>query len=799
GQIDPTTILVKARGLEDDFHRKMGAGHKKLKHVKWSIVKLKKPEDIRDYEESGLFDWVSPNRIYNVVTTPDDPLFAQQWCHQVMQSQSAWDIATGSDVVVAVIDTGINYTHPDLIDNLWTGPGGEHGYTAIGGTLRIGGQDDHFHGSHVAGIIGAVGNNNLGVVGVNWRIKLLSMKFLTAQGSGSGADAILLIEKLIELKQQGVNIRISNNSWGGGGYDFALEDAFREAENAGILNICAAGNDATDTDDFPFSPSSLDVEGIVSVLASDSGDNRAYFSNYGVESTDIFSPGVRIVSTALGTNYVLASGTSMASPQVAGAAAMLFALNPALTPGQAKQILLDPGSYDRIDHPLNSTGGGRVNVHKLWNSPLIQNPPPPNHPPAITLLPDTNRVFVAVGETVPLAIFANDPDGDAIFYRTSWDTHKYPWFLRYMMGGVQPGAVTNFSGDTLTNILFVTGKNLAQDQNTKIRLTAADGRGAGASRRISAWTPRNEALVNDLQATILGFWVWKDATNWPWFRLDVDPDYPAISTVRFHLKAYGGAVSGGGFGVTCCFEPNVDHRAHWNGFIEGSESVRPIVMDGLGNFATGPSSVLFVGNATLRPPVVRAVYNTQRGPAPLQVTADLRGTSPGDATRLFYTVLLLDEGGVTLDIFNPLRQFTLSEPGVYAVEFTATDYYQPISDRIVDIFTVLPPADTANQPSPSPPPSPILTPPQDLSVTLLENGLLHLRWTDTATGEDRWMVEIASKAKGPWRPWRPLATLPADSHSYTFDRIRGDHRFRITAGKNSRRGLYSNVASIRIR
>lgn len=690
---DGDVILVKRRGPPaqiDAFHKEHGGNVTRFKFIPWDAVEIKgKPHAYGRYKNSRLFDAVQFQKIYTTNAIPNDPLFNQQWDLPKIDAPGAWDKATSNNVIVAVIDTGVDYSHPDLVNNLWTGPGGEHGYTALGGVLTNGGRDDHFHGTHVAGTIGAMANNAIGVAGINWRTKIASFKFLSAGGFGSTRDAILCIEKMIDLKQAGQNLRVSNNSWGGTGYDAALEDAFREAENAGILNICAAGNNGFDTDINNFSPASLPLTGIVSVLASDQNDNKASFSNYGVESTDLLAPGVAILNCKLNGDYWLLSGTSMASPHVAGACAMVFALNPALKPDQAKTILLNPTSYDRTSFVLNSTGGGRLNLKKLWNNSLIQNPPPANAPPVITRSPPTNIVVVAAGQTVPISISAVDPEGQTPIYGMRWDTYRLPWFYRWMMGGGEPGAVTNFSGSANTNFFAVTGKSKALDQSVIIRFSASDGAGGGASARTTAVTYRDESKVLDIKSAIRGFRIW-DVDNHPWFRLDMDTNYPALNIVQFDLQIYGGDSSGGGVGSPCCHPPNQDIRAPYDGFINGSFSVRAFVMDEHGNAASSPQSQYFVSNATLRPPTVRMTVNTTRGVAPLTVTANMSATLPGSATKLMYLALFLDEGGVTVDIFNPVRQFTLTEPGTYAVEFTASDFSQPLADAVIETFTVLP-------------------------------------------------------------------------------------------------------------
>lgn len=782
--IDTTAILVKPKrpGLAaDDFHRGRKAKVKKLKHLRWEIVQDPAPGDFAAYQASGLFV-ASRSYVYTPVAVPNDPLFNQQWCHQVMESAAAWDLRTSNDVVVAVIDTGINYSHPDLAGNLWTGPNGEHGFSAFGGVLTVGGQDDHFHGSHCAGIIGAIGNNALGVAGVNWRLKLISFKFLSASGSGSTGDGVICIDKMIDLKRSGVNIRVSNNSWGAPGYDLALEDAFREAENAGILNICAAGNNGQDTDEQDFTPSTLKVDGIVSVLASDSRDQKAIFSNFGIETTDIFAPGVNILSTVLGTGFQAASGTSMASPQVAGAAAMLFALNPSLTPAQAKSVLLHPDSYDRVSFAENTTGGGRLNLRKLWNNPAINNPPPPNQAPSITASPDTNVIFTPG----TMAVTGSDPDGDPLFYRSTWKL-EYPWIIWHGLG--QPP----LSYSAATNSVSVNGSSWALDQARNIRMTVSDGRGGSAAHNAVAWTTRNESLVRDLGRLVTGWKVWL-VDGRVWFRLDVSGD---TSGVRYEVVAMPQLQ----FGSPCCFNPNQDYQAvNTAPAPPGSYSVRAHLFDSSGNFATGPWTSLIVSSTT-KPPEARITYNTRRGPAPLQVVADMRGTALGDVQRPYYTAMPWQQGGFSTDIANPVRTFTLETPGVHWIEFTVFDAVYPLQDRIVEYFTVLPVSGigTNEPPLPPPPPTPDLTAPQNL-VASYSSGTMNVRWVETAASEDRVELWVQSKLKGPWGDWRLQAMLPADSATYSFTPARGQFQFRAKVCKSDLCSVWSNTSSsVRVR
>lgn len=276
---------------------------------------------------------VEPNYIVHADALPDDPGYDQLWGMERIGAPAVWDVSTGSsDVIVAILDTGIRHTHQDLADNLWVNPaptfGDVHGarWTNGDGTITSGDpMDGHGHGTHVAGTIGAVGNNGIGVVGVNWSVKLMALKFLADSGSGSTADAIAAIEYAIAH-----GAHLSNNSWGGGPYSAALEAAIDAAGAANQLFVAAAGNSGSDNDLNPHYPSSYALENIIAVASITSSGALSSFSCYGAASVDLAAPGSDIYScwSTSDAAYNTISGTSMATPHVSGAVAMLLALQP---------------------------------------------------------------------------------------------------------------------------------------------------------------------------------------------------------------------------------------------------------------------------------------------------------------------------------------------------------------------------------------------------------------------------------------------------------------------------------------
>ncbi len=312
---------------------------------------------------SGAVTSCSPNYQVRISATPNDPRFGELWGLQNnaggANAQAAWDSTTGTqDVVVAVIDTGVDYNHQDLSANMWVNTGeipsngldddgngyvdDIHGYNAVANNGNP--FDDNAHGTHCAGTIGGRGNNGIGVAGINWQVKIMALKFLSATGSGSLSDAIEAINYMVTMKNRGVNVRVANNSWGGGGYSSTLASAISRANDAGIVFAAAAGNESNDNDASPSYPASYNYPNVVSVAAIDVNANLANFSNYGASSVDIAAPGVQILSTIPGNTYAKYSGTSMATPHVSGALALLFGAQPSLNVGQAITRMYETGS-----------------------------------------------------------------------------------------------------------------------------------------------------------------------------------------------------------------------------------------------------------------------------------------------------------------------------------------------------------------------------------------------------------------------------------------------------------------------
>lgn len=365
--------------------------------------RLNSPMEVAEYLQNTphpYIEYAEPNFIYTIdATIPNDPNFSQLWGqdnsndHDI-DAPEAWDISHDcSDVVVGVIDTGVDWTHPDLVNNIWqnlhedlNGDGvlkyinnewvfdpndidgidnDGNGYIDdfIGWDFKNNDndpRDDHSHGTHCAGTIGARGNNGIGVAGVCWEAKIMALKFMSANGGGSSTHAIAALNYATAN-----GAKITNNSWGGGGYSIALYNAIQNAQNSNALFVAAAGNDANNNDIDPFYPASYTLGNIIAVAATTSNDALSSFSHYGANSVDLGAPGSSIYSTTPNNTYGNKNGTSMATPHVAGAAALVHCAG--MSYADIKAAILNS-----VDILPNLSGkcltGGRLNLYQALSN-----------------------------------------------------------------------------------------------------------------------------------------------------------------------------------------------------------------------------------------------------------------------------------------------------------------------------------------------------------------------------------------------------------------------------------------------
>ena len=368
---------------------------------------------------------------------PNDPSFASQWAlggtgtsGPGLHAADAWGVTTGSrQVVVAVIDSGIDFTHPDLAANIWTNPleiagNGKdddgngyvddvHGWDFVDNDNTP--QDGFYHGTFVSGIIGAVGNNSLGVSGVNWQVSILPVRFQGNNGLGYTGAAIYALNYVTQLKREGIPIVATNISWGGlTSLSSSVDTAIRAEVAAGITVVVAAGNDGSDTDLVPRYPSSFTSDGMITVAATDSADRLAGFSNYGATSIDVGAPGVGILSTLPGGRYGSISGTSFAAPQVTGTVALLAAARPNATVAQIRSAILD--SVDVVPGLTGKVAtGGRVNAFAALERITTKVAPAPVPAPVPTPTP---------APVVFARVFADE------FNRPNTSSLRAPWVTK---------------------------------------------------------------------------------------------------------------------------------------------------------------------------------------------------------------------------------------------------------------------------------------------------------------------------------------------------------------------------------
>jgi subtilisin family serine protease len=360
---------------------------KSFKNKKGKIVKLRHgitPEEaVKKLKKYSNVKYACLNYIRRACLTPNDPGYSNQWAWPKIDAPSAWDITTGDNTItVGVLDSGIDLDHPDLQDNIWVNqleadgiPGVDddnNGYIDdINGWNTITDSptpaDDHGHGSHCSGIIGAVAENGIGGVGANWAISIMPLKFLDSDGDGLDSNAIKCIDYAIATKAAGsCDLQILSNSWGGFGKSPALKAAIERARDAGIIFVASAGNETynIDSSGCTYHPGGLNVSNIVSVAATTTSDRIAGFSNYGSSLCTLAAPGVDILSCDNLGGFDSYSGTSASCAFVSGVFALTLSANSSLTIDQLiDQVLVNVDPLRASQQNRTSTGG-RLNANR---------------------------------------------------------------------------------------------------------------------------------------------------------------------------------------------------------------------------------------------------------------------------------------------------------------------------------------------------------------------------------------------------------------------------------------------------
>ncbi|HYX40573.1 MAG TPA: S8 family serine peptidase, partial [Pyrinomonadaceae bacterium] len=421
------------------------------------------------------------NYIVQPTATPNDPQFTQQWALQNtgqnvqgiagtpgadIKATAAWDVDTnrGSTAnVVGIVDTGIDYNHPDLAANVWSAPAaftvnirgvaincaaGTHGFNALTSTCDPLDDDAGSHGTHIAGIVGAVGNNSAGVSGVNWNASLMGLKFISPSG-GDIAHAIDAISFAIQAKSAfaataGANVRVLNNSWGPadsvgqGGFSQELLNTINEANDNQMLFVASAGNLSSNNDTTPYYPASYaappnNAANVISVAATNQSDALAGFSNYGATSVDVAAPGVSILSTTHNNTYGYLSGTSQAAAFTSGAAALVLARCSALDTSTLKSTLLT--NADALASLNGKTKGSQANTGRRLNVNAALSACAAAYPPSVTRSLST-VADAYVNKALATTNFGNATELQVKQTSAGDDSHDRYTYLRFDLSSV---------------------------------------------------------------------------------------------------------------------------------------------------------------------------------------------------------------------------------------------------------------------------------------------------------------------------------------------------------------------------
>jgi subtilisin family serine protease len=587
-------------------------------------------------------EYAEPNYLLQSDAVPDDPWFHDLWglfntgqdlgvpgiAGADIDAVRAWEITTGSrDHAVAIIDSGIDYTHPDLAGNVWSAPsaftvriGGElvdgeivggqeitcdagtHGFNAV--TRSCDPFDDFGHGTHVAGTIGAVGNNGLGLAGVNWTTSIMAAKFLADDGFGSLSDAIDAIDFVIQASAAtGANVRVLSNSWSGGGFSQALLDQINRANDHDMLFVASAGNNGLNNDLTPRYPASYTAPNVIAVASSDNRDALAGSSNYGAVSVHLAAPGVNVLSTFPNDPfYQYMSGTSMAVPHVSGAALLVLARCP-LTTTELKDSLL--GTVDPVAALAGRVAtGGRLNVNNAIHVCVPWNPDF-----TLRALPDSKAVAAGAGVSYVVAIESVEGFGDAV---------------SFSVDGLPAGAGATFNPATVTgsgaSSLAVTSSASTPLGSYPLTITATSGSLAHSATVILSIVANRPPVAVDDSVTVNE----DTSAAVPILANDSDPDGDPITIVATAPGAHGNTFQNEGGGVS--YVPQSNYT--------GPDTFAYTIGDGRGGTATATVSVTILPVNDAPRGTNQAVTTAEDTPAPIT----LSGTDAEGDPLSFFTV-----------------------------------------------------------------------------------------------------------------------------------------------------------------
>ena len=518
---NPTAVLVRFEdGATEEYKQAVRAmvGDGSFRVVETALgselVNIKVRVDVAIERLSPWVLYAERDWVVRKSLTPNDPSFVNTWgmnntgqtvngdpgvANADINAPEAWNTFTGNaNFKIAIIDTGTQYTHPDLAANIFNNTAelvngiddDGNGYVDdIRGwdffSIDNNPDDTDGHGTHTAGTVGAVGNNGVGVAGVNWACKLVPLRFLGPTG-GFTSDAVLAVNYC-----RTNNIKVSNNSWGGGGFTQTLFDAINNAKTVGHLFVAAAGNSNINMEVSQQYPGGYNLDNIICVAAMTNDNTRATFSNYGSVSVDLGAPGQTILSTYFGSAYAYLSGTSMACPHVAGAAAMVYGFNPTWTYTQVRSRLLTTTRPVAVLSGVVATGG------ILDLAAAIGTAPGGNTAPTVTITTPSANITVTTGSSVTFAGSASDVQDGNLSAGLVWTSS--------LIGQIGTGAT--FSTTALT----------VGTHTITARATDAGGLQGTATRTVTVQNPTAPTAPSNFAATRLSAGVarltWRDRSN----------------------------------------------------------------------------------------------------------------------------------------------------------------------------------------------------------------------------------------------------------------------------------------------